>query len=122
MPTLVRGLAERVDMRRLNDSGAPLDDPCGFAGVSLGVLVAGEVLTRTSADGFTSRIGNLRKASCQPLEDDAKNAWTYKVGGHRVNRSDCGGVGNARMNTDALIRVESGVEVVERHDVYVVMS
>lgn len=68
VPTLIRRLAERVDMRRLDDAGAALDDACGLAEVSLGVLVAAEVLTRTGADGLTGRIGYLRSASCQPLK------------------------------------------------------
>lgn len=116
MPTLVRGLTERVDMRRLDDAGAALDNTCGLAEVPLGVLVAGEVLTRTGADGLTGRIGDLQSASRQSLEDDARDMRAYKVCGHRVNGRDCSGVGNARMNTDTLVPVECGVEVVERHD------
>ena len=57
--TLVRRLAERVDVRRLDDPRAALDDARGLAEVARGVLVAREVRARARPESFVCRVDDL---------------------------------------------------------------
>lgn len=113
--TLIRALAERVDVRRLDNAGAALDDACGLAEVPLRLLVASEVLARTSTSDIAGWVGNLRFGLVYRRQD--REGATHEVGGHRVDGCDGGRVGDARVDTGTLVGVESGVEIVERHGV-----
>ena len=57
--TIVGVLAERVDVRRLDDAGAALDDARGLLEVAGGVFVAGEVRAGTRTEGVGCGVGHL---------------------------------------------------------------
>ena len=111
--TLVRVLAQRVDVRGLDDAGAALDDARGLAEVARGVFVAGEGGARARAERLVRRVVDLAAIRRWTWYE---SRVTHEVGFQWVRvRGGNGGVRNAGVHVDTLVAADRHVSIVERH-------